>query len=334
MLEIDFIGYDGTHPAGFVYGLPKGHDSYLLLLTSTPVEISLAQENTHLEEQSLSVISPSASLLTATSQTVSSSGASSSAASSLTASSTGNSTFHRFPAGTAILYTPGSNVLYRACDGNYVNDWIRFHCDEAFVEQLPIKNQPFQVSDTEYCHDLFKLMTWESTLGSPESSDVLSHLMKALFLKLAESCSRPAANPHEQEMLDLRRRIYNHPEFSWSVNSMAQELHLSCGYLQALYKDMFGISCMEDVILQRLKHAQDQLSATSKPILEIAEDCGYNNVEHFCRQFRKFLGISPSRYRRDHAERLTVPKGNGSSHRTLGGSEAETGNNPLSSRFF
>ena len=40
MLEIDFIGYDGTHPAGFVYGLPKGHDSYLLLLTSTPVEIT------------------------------------------------------------------------------------------------------------------------------------------------------------------------------------------------------------------------------------------------------------------------------------------------------
>lgn len=307
MLEIDFIGYDGTHPAGFVYGLPKGHDSYLLLLTSTPVEISLAQEDLAPLESPMDTAAP-------TSATPS--------ASTLSAAFSGNSAFHRFPSGTAILYTPGSNVLYRACDGNYVNDWIRFRCDEAFVEQLPLKNQPFQVSDTEYCHDLFKLMTWESTLGSPESSDVLSHLMKALFLKLAESCSRPANNPHEQEMLDLRRRIYNHPELTWSVNSMAQELHLSCGYLQALYKDMFGISCMEDVILQRLKHAQDQLVATSKPILEIAEDCGYNNVEHFCRQFRKFLKITPSRYRREHAQKTQDTTNKKASHLTLGGSEA------------
>ena len=42
MLEIDFIGYDGTHPNGFIYGLPNGHDSYLLLLTATPVEFLLA----------------------------------------------------------------------------------------------------------------------------------------------------------------------------------------------------------------------------------------------------------------------------------------------------
>ena len=44
MLKIDFIGYDGTHPAGFVYGLPQGHDSYLLLLTSTPAEFYLTDQ--------------------------------------------------------------------------------------------------------------------------------------------------------------------------------------------------------------------------------------------------------------------------------------------------
>ncbi len=106
---------------------------------------------------------------------------------------------------------------------------------------------------------------------------------------------------------------------------MARELHLSSGYLQALYKTMFGSSCMEDVILQRLKNAQDQLVSTSKSVREIAEDCGYNNVEHFCRQFRKFLGLSPSRYRREHAEKLSLPKTEVSRHLTLGGSETESG---------
>jgi len=285
MLEIDFIGYDGTHPSGFVYGLPQGHDSYLLLLTSTPAEFFIQDADLSSEGE-----------------------------------------FRRFPAGTAILYAPGSFVLYRACEETYRNDWIRFRCDENFVDQLPLKNQPFQVSDAEYCHDLFKLMTWESTMGSSGGKEVISHLLNALLLKLAESCIRPAGNPHTQEMLDLRKRIYNNPELPWSVDSMAKELHLSCGYLQALYKTMFGSSCMEDVILQRLKRAQDQLISTAKSVREIAEDCGYNNVEHFCRQFRKFLGISPSRYRRDHAERLSVPNEKASDHRNLGGTEAETGN--------
>ena len=162
-------------------------------------------------------------------------------------------------------------------------------------------------------------------MGTSESSEVLSHLLKALLLKLAESCYRPAGNPHTQEMLDLRKRIYNNPELAWSVESMAKELHLSCGYLQALYKTMFGSSCMEDVILQRLKHAQDQLVATSKPILEIAEDCGYNNVEHFCRQFRKFTSVSPSRYRKEGTSKAASSQSSSFQHLTLGGNETENG---------
>ena len=313
MLEIDFIGYDGTHPAGFVYGLPKGHQSYLLLLTSTPAEFYLVIEKPVKNDM------PSSSGNLTISHVIGESRR-------MPAEPLPAGEFRRFPAGTAILYAPGSFVLYRACEENYVNDWIRFRCDESYADLLPLKNQPFQAGDAEYCHDLLKLMTWESTIGSPESTEVLSHLLKALLLKLAENCSRPAGNPHMQEMLDLRKRIYNNPELSWSVDAMAQELHLSSGYLQAIYKNMFGSSCMEDVILQRLKRAQDQLISTAKSIREIAEDCGYNNVEHFCRQFRKFLGTSPSHYRRDRAETIKAPREKASLHLTLGGSETRDGN--------
>lgn len=267
MLEIDFVGYEGTHPRGFSYGLPPGHDSYLLLLTSTPAEFYL------------------------------------------------DGAFRKYPAGSAVLYTPGSRVYYRACEDIYRNDWIRFHSDESFVEQLPIKNQPFPVGDAQYCHNLFMLLTWESTISSPGSREIQTHLLHTLFLKLGESCQRPMLQPHAQEMLDLRKRIYNNPNLPWNVDTMAKELHLSTGYLQTLYKSMFGSSCMEDVILQRLNRSQDQLLSTSKSIREIAEDCGYNNVEHFCRQFRKFMGYSPGRYRREAAAGSLEP----ARHLTLGG---------------
>ncbi len=267
MLEVDFIGYDGRHSSGFVYGLPPGHESYLLILTSTPAEFFVEGE------------------------------------------------FRKAPAGSAILYTPGSRVLYRACEDTYVNDWIRFRSDEKYIRQLPIRNHPFSMVDAEYCHTLLKLMTWEATLTSSGSREVLSLLLHTLFLKLGESCARPTASPHSQEMLDLRKQIYNNPELPWSVDDMARDLHLSAGYLQALYKSMFGSSCMEDVIRQRLRRSQDQLVSTDKSVREIAEDCGYNNVEHFCRQFRKFMGISPSSYRRETTAALPAA----AMHLTLAG---------------
>lgn len=41
----------------------------------------------------------------------------------------------------------------------------------------------------------------------------------------------------------------------------------------------------------------DQLRYTNRTIQEIAELCGYNHVEHFCRQFHRQTGQTPKAYR-------------------------------------
>ena len=99
---------------------------------------------------------------------------------------------------------------------------------------------------------------------------------------------------------------------------MSEELHLSAGYLQALYKKLFGSSCMDDVITGRLRRAQDQLIYTTKSIQEIAESCGYNNVEHFCRQFRQYIGCTPGQFRKSASIKPEYPQ---PFHHTLGGKE-------------
>lgn len=270
MIEIDFIGYSGTHGNDFMYGLPQGHDSYLLLFTATPAQFLIDGQ------------------------------------------------LQEYPAHSAILYTPGSEVFYKACSDTYINDWIRFHSDEAFVEQLPIKNTPFSVNDVEYCHNLFMLLTWETSYSSANSDLIISHLLRSLFLKLHDSCADQENLSHSQAIIDLHKRIYNNPQLPWSVSQMAQELHLSTGYLQLLYKKMFGSSCMDDVITERLRRAKDQLIGSSKPIQEIAEECGYNNIEHFCRQFKRQVGCSPSKYRQN-AQSATPPQT--PSHSTVGGKD-------------
>ncbi|MFG6356581.1 MAG: AraC family transcriptional regulator [Acetatifactor sp.] len=219
--------------------------------------------------------------------------------------------WQEFPAGTAILYAPGQPICYRACRETYQNDWIRFSTDEPLVTQFPLTGVPFPVSDTEYCHLLFKLLTWESSLTSADSGSDLavSNLLQTLFLRLGQDTARREASPYASQLLRLRKKIYNSPHHPWNIQAMARELHLSAGYLQILYRKMFGVSCMDDVIAGRIRKAREQLAYTEKPVSEVADACGYHNVEHFCRQFRQQTGMTPSAFRRGFSGASVLPAG-------------------------
>ena len=209
-----------------------------------------------------------------------------------------------YPGGTAMLYAPGQAICYRACRDTYQNDWMRFTSDDPLVTQFPLTGVPFPVSDMAYCHNLLKLLTWEASLASADSDPIISNLLQALFLRLRRDTARRETSAHTPRLLNLHKKIYNSPHLPWNIRSMADELHLSAGYLQILYKKTFGVSCMDDVITSRIRMAREQLTYTDKPIAEIADACGYRNVEHFCRQFRQQTGLPPSAFRRGASARL------------------------------
>lgn len=57
---------------------------------------------------------------------------------------------------------------------------------------------------------------------------------------------------------------------------------------------------MDDVINSRIRLAKEYLMHCTHTVTEIATLCGYNNVEHFCRQFKQVTGYTPSKFR-NHA---------------------------------
>jgi AraC-like DNA-binding protein len=46
------------------------------------------------------------------------------------------------------------------------------------------------------------------------------------------------------------------------------------------------------------------LQVTTKKIIEIAFDCGYENLSHFHLVFRRRFGVAPRGYRRQHQSLL------------------------------
>jgi AraC family transcriptional regulator, arabinose operon regulatory protein len=206
-----------------------------------------------------------------------------------------------YPKHSVILYSPGSKIYYHAVGGGYENDWLRFDSDELYVSSFPIKNVPFPIPDPEYCHSLFCLLTWENYFPGQESTHIINQLIRILFTKLYEATLqyRQKKNPaHYNDLIELRKRIYKNPELPWKVSEMAAQLHLSPGYFQKIYRETFDVSCAEDVIACRIRVAMDLLKYTDKTVAEVAEECGYNSVEHFCRQFKKNVGKTPGAFRK------------------------------------
>ncbi len=203
------------------------------------------------------------------------------------------------PPHAAILYPPDSTFRYGAVeDENYSDDWVRFLTDENFIinGSIPL-NTPFNTLENLYISELFLLIAGESFYTNKYKELSIQFLFRVLFNKLKESLSTESGNLLENSLMQLRLNIQANPGAPWNVTQMAKFLYISPRHLQKLYQKQFGLSCMSDVINNRIEFAKNLLKDTNMSIIQISIQCGYSSAEHFSRQFKKHTGLSPKKYR-------------------------------------
>lgn len=106
------------------------------------------------------------------------------------------------------------------------------------------------------------------------------------------------------EILDELDRNYAEP---FSLQEMARRYHVSPGCLSAHFNRYVGMRPMQYVTLSRLTRARVLLMHTELPVLEIATQCGYNDVSSFVRRFREEFGATPLQFRLQQKSRPTMP---------------------------
>lgn len=199
----------------------------------------------------------------------------------------------------AILYPPNAPIKYGAAGAdNFSDDWVRFYTDEAFITNGSVPTcTPFNTLESLYISELFFLISGENFYTNKYKELSLQYLFRILFNKLKESLSTDSANLLENSLAQLRLNIQANPGAPWNVTQMAKYLYISPRHLQKLYQRQFGVSCMSDVINNRIALAKNLLSDTNMSIIQISIQCGYSSAEHFSRQFKKYTNMSPKRYR-------------------------------------
>ena len=109
--------------------------------------------------------------------------------------------------------------------------------------------------------------------------------------------------PRKKELFrNFINQLVESHQVSREVLFYANELGVSCGYLNEICNEVSNHSVKEIIdsaVTTRLKY---ELSYTSKSIQEIADEYNFPSQSYFCRYYKRMTGVTPSDFRKRRAE--------------------------------
>ncbi len=113
-----------------------------------------------------------------------------------------------------------------------------------------------------------------------------------------EAGTRGGLAPWQQTR--VRHFIDDNLSVSLRIGAVAACVRLSSSYFSRAFKASFGSPFSQYVMERRIAFARQMMRDGDEPLSQIALACGLADQAHFTRLFRKFVGMTPSQWRRMH----------------------------------
>ena len=136
----------------------------------------------------------------------------------------------------------------------------------------------------------------------PNKQRLLNIKLDELFIKLKRYTDQPIPEQLSTDLVSglrwLREKTFLTLDQKHTVQSLANKVGLSESRFFAVYKSLFGISPIDDIINAKIDTAKNLLLGSDQKISHIAKALGYSDTTHFIRQFKSRTGVSPTKYRK------------------------------------
>lgn len=163
---------------------------------------------------------------------------------------------------------------------------------------VPVKLCP--VHPTHFRATMLKMVdAWQR--GDDLSRLEANHLALDLFLAIFRQYRRPEVTaPRQPHALNwIPAYLSFHIGEPLTVADIAARANLSPSRFGVIFREQFGLSPHQYFLRLRIEHAQTLLHATDLPLREIAASCGFADVHHFAKAFKRLAGLTPGAYRRE-----------------------------------
>lgn len=102
----------------------------------------------------------------------------------------------------------------------------------------------------------------------------------------------------EQEIAeDTLAFCMEHLQEHFTIQFLAERVGISPTKLKIIFRRVCGAPLFAYIRAKKMQFAARQLAISNKRILDIAQECGYDNGSKFSAAFRDVMGCSPKEYR-------------------------------------
>lgn len=127
---------------------------------------------------------------------------------------------------------------------------------------------------------------------------LMAHLLRHYTAEKLSESDAIARRKKITRITHILQYISLHYNISITTASLAREFNFSEHYFCHFFKENTGQSPMEYINGYRIQKAAVMLRNTDQSIADIASDAGFDDTNYFSRIFKKYMGLSPSAYKK------------------------------------
>lgn len=195
----------------------------------------------------------------------------------------------------------------------YFNKNFRTNAFEKFINCIAAgkshrKFAFFKCSEPSFGEAIAKLFLYaDNCLNCAENqfnADIKEHLTRALIFEITNperyelsfSNSFSGTFYSTNDILEFIKNNFN----TINLENVANEFNYSFSYTSKLIKQRTGLGFSQLLTSIKIDKSRELLAKTELSIQQISDYCGYSNIEHFHRTFRKYTGMTPLNFRKAH----------------------------------
>lgn len=140
-------------------------------------------------------------------------------------------------------------------------------------------------------------------LLKPVEAETFAKVLENLEKMLDECGGKQEEQPEEILYPSALENIVEEIQARYNENitltGFSEKHNISVGHLSNLLKERLGMSFSEYITAKRVQKAKELLADERLSVEKVANEVGYKDYFYFTKVFKKAVGISPSKYRKN-----------------------------------
>lgn len=180
--------------------------------------------------------------------------------------------------------------------------------DDAFKQLLRGGCVSFPPDIARDIRQVMMKIEHEQSTPSAYAKPVISNLIQSILLDAL--CHGQEKEPYHGECADkvqqVARYITYHYDEPITLSSAASMAIMETTYFSKQFKALTGFGFYKYLTHTRIQASERLLSETKLSINEVAERCGFSEANHFGNVFKRWVGMSPTEYRKGNSVHSVV----------------------------